>query len=130
MNIDFLKEVLMSKSEYWIVAKKVEYYNMGRLERENDHIMFIAIPKEIRRGLIYEEITLKDIEVLNRSYVEQNVFINTDYPPFQNYISFSDIYKGYPIDSRINDFFRAAMDLHSDEIFDYKKLISLEDERI
>ena len=128
MNIDFLKEVLMSKSEYWIVAKKVEYNDMGRNKRAKDHIMFIAIPKETRRGLTYEEITLKDIEALNRSYVEQNVFINVNYPPFQNYISFSDIYKGYPIDSKINDFFRAAMDLHSDELFHYKELISVEAE--
>lgn len=114
MNIDFIKEVLMSRSEYWVVARKVNNY---------DQIILIVIPKDIKRGLNYEEITLQDVEKLHGSYIEQNVFINTDYPPFQQNISFSDMYKGYPINSKIKEFMIKALELKSDNIYQYKALI-------
>lgn len=117
MNINFIKEVLMSKSEYWVVARKRNDYD------QIDQIILIVIPKGIKRGLKYEEITLQDVEKLHGSYIEQNVFINTDYPPFQQYISFSDMYKGYPINSNIKEFMIKALELESDDIYQYKALI-------
>lgn len=126
-NVDFLKEVLMSDAEYWIVAKEVTGSEYGRTKRYKDHIMFISIPKEIKRGLKYEEITLQELEKLNRSYCEQNIYINTDYPPFQLYGTFSDIYRGFPITHKIRDFMLQALALGSDEIWEYKKLIQVPD---
>ena len=116
----------MSTAEYWIVARKTEANEYGRLVRKEDQIIFIAIPKDIKRGLKYEEITLQEVEKLHRSYVDQNIFINCDYPPFQNYISFHDIYKGYPIEHKIKEFMLKALELKSNELYKYKDLIYVE----
>ena len=126
-NVDFLKEVLMSDAEYWVVAQEVTAQEYGRSVRRKDHIMFIAIPKEIKRGLKYEEITLQELEKLNKSYCEQNIYINTDFPPFQLYGTFSDIYMGFPITHKIREFMLDALALQSDEILEYKKLIQVPD---
>ena len=120
MNIDFIKEILMSTAEYWIVAKKTEY------KRDKDQIVFIAIPKDIKRGLKYEEITLQEVEKLHWACIEQNIFINTDYPPFQQYITFGDMYKGYPIEHKTKEFLLKALDLKSNELYEYKALIEVE----
>jgi len=126
-NVDFLKEVLMSNAEYWIVAKEVKVNRGFRSERERDHIMFISIPKDIKRGLKYEEITLQELEKLNRSYCEQNIYINTDYPPFQLYGTFSDIYIGFPVTHKIREFIINSLALGSDAIWEYKQLIQVPD---
>jgi hypothetical protein len=123
MNIDFIKEILMSTSEYWIVSRKTDYREDLEIKRGNDQIIFIAIPKEIKRGLKYEEITLQEVEKLHSSYIEQNIFINTDNPPFQQYITFRDMYKGYPIEHKIKEFMLKALELKSNELHDYKALI-------
>ena len=126
MNIEFIKEILMSTAEYWIVAKKTEYREYFETKRGKDQIVFIAIPKEIKRGLKYEEITLQEVEKLHNAYIEHNIFINTDYPPFQQYITFRDMYKGYPIEYKIKDFMLKALELKSNELYEYKALIEVE----
>ena len=126
MNIDFIKEILMSTAEYWIVAKKTEYREYFETKRGEDQIVFIAIPKDIKRGLKYEEITLQEVEKLHNAYIEQNIFINTDYPPFQQYITFRDVYKGYPVEHKIKEFMLKALELKSGELYKYKELIEVE----
>ena len=126
-NVDFLKEVLMSDAEYWIVAQKVTGQEYGREKRYKDHILFITIPKGIKRGLKYEEVTLMELEKLKSAYCEQNIYVNTDYPPFQNYVSFYDIYKGFPVTHKIRQFMLDALALGSDEIYKYKELIQVTD---
>ena len=128
MNIDFIKEVLMSTSEYWIVAKKTDHRSGFELKRREDQIIFIAIPKDIKRGLKYEEITLQEMEKLHNAYIEQNVFINTDYPPFQQYITLRDVYNGYPIEYNIKEFMLKALALKSNELYNYKALIETKSE--
>lgn len=126
-NVDFLKEVLMSDAEYWVVAQEVTAQEYGKSVRRKDHIMFIAIPKGIKRGLKYEEITLQELEKLKNSYCEQNIYINTDYPPFQSYVSFYHIYRGFPVTNKIKQFMLDALALGSDEIWKYKELIQAPD---
>ena len=126
MNIDFIKEILMSTAEYWIVAKETEYREYFENKRDKDQIVFIAIPNNIKRGLKYEEITLQEVEKMYRAYIEKNIFINTDFPPFQQCITFSDMYKGYPVEYKIKEFMLKALDLKSDELYDYKALIEVE----
>ena len=123
MNIDFIKEILMSTAEYWIVAKKTEYRDCFETKRGKDQIVFISIPKDIKRDLKYEEITLQEVEKLHNAYIEQNIFLNTDYPPFQQFITFRDMYKGYPVEYKIKEFVSKALDLKSDELYEYKVLI-------
>ena len=126
MNIDFIKEILMSTAEYWIVAKETEYREYFETKRGKDQIVFIAIPKDIKRGLKYEEITLQEVEKLHNAYIEKNIFINSHCSPFQQYITFRDMYKGYPIEYKIKEFMLKALDLKSDELYEYKELIEVE----
>ena len=116
----------MSTAEYWIVAKKTEHREYFETKRGKDQIVFIAIPKDIKRGLKCEEITLQEVEKLHNAYIEQNIFINTDDPPVQQYITFRDMYKGYPIEHKIKEFMLKALDLKSDELYEYKELIEVE----
>jgi hypothetical protein len=123
MNIDFLKQVLMSEDTYWIVAEENWTRCYGEMKRTNDHIMLIAIPYNIRRGLKHEEILLTDLEQLQRAEITCNISINVDYPPFQSGFSLRDVYEGYPITSEIKQFLVDALALKSDSIYDYKNLI-------
>lgn len=129
-NLDLLKQVLMSTAEYWIVAKMCESREYMKTKRDTDQILFILIPQGIRRGLKYEEITLADLEQLNSSDVDQNIFINANYSPFQQGISFRGLYFGFPIKHDIKQFLLSAIELNSDSIFEYKQLIKtpIEDE--
>lgn len=126
-NIDFLKKILMSEAEYWLVAKEVTARQHLRDVRQKDHILFISIPKGIKRGLKYEEITLQELEKLNGSFCEQNIYINTEYPPFQRHISFYNIYDGFPVTHNIKQFLLNALVLGSSEIREFKELIQLPD---
>lgn len=128
MNIDFIKKVLMSTAEYWIVAKARRYSEGLTIKRDTDDIMLIAIPKDIKRGLRYEEITLQEVEKLSCSYVEQNISINSDYSPFQNFIQFNGIYSGYPVEYNVKEFMIKALQLKSNDIHDYKDLIETKPE--
>ena len=126
-NVDFLKEVLMTDAEYWVVAQETTARKYWESVRGKDHIMFIAIPKGIKRGLKYEEVTLQELEKLRNSYCEQNIYINTDYPPFQQYVSFYNFYAGFPVTHKIKQFLLDALALGSDKIWEYKGLIQLPD---
>ena len=127
-NLDLLKQVLTSTAEYWIVAKMCESREYMKMKRDTDQILLILIPTDIRRGLKYEEITLSDLEKLNNSYVNQNIFINTDYPPFQQWISFSSLYSGCPVECDVKQFMIDAIALKSDELYDYKSLIKVKEQ--
>lgn len=109
-NIDFLKDVLMSDAEYWIV-------------KSGKYIMLIAIPNSIPRNLKYEEITLQELEKINRLYCDYNIIINNDTPPFQQFMSFCNITVGFPINKGIKKFMLDALALKSDNIYEYKNLI-------
>ena len=124
MEIDFLKKVLMSTAEYWIVAKIVTAREFCKNVRKADQIIFICIPKEIKTGIAYEDITLKAIENLYNTYIEQNIYINANYPPFQSCLLFSDLYEGYPVECKIKEFMLKALELKSNQIFNYKDLIT------
>jgi hypothetical protein len=125
-NVNFLKEVLMSDAEYWIVEKRVEVINSGRTDRVDVDIIFIAIPRNIERNLKYEEITLQELEKLENSLCEQNIFMTNDFTPFQIGVRFYNLYSGYPITKNINKFLIDALNLKSENIWDYKKLIENE----
>lgn len=123
-NLDFLKAVLMSDAEYWIVAKRNEYPNS---RSEPDSIILISFPYTIKTGMKYEDIKLSDIEGLSRVSLDMNIFINKPYAPFQRYTSFYNIYKGYPVKKNIKQFMIDALALNSDSIYDYKELLEKED---
>lgn len=123
MNIDFLKEVLTTEYEYWVVAKEEHKYEYSKSVRDKDSILFIAIPNNVRRGLKYEEITLKDIEVLNRSDADQNIYLSEDYSPFQRHIKFSGFYRGYPVKSDYKNALKELLELKADSIYEYDEFL-------
>lgn len=125
-NIDFLKKVLMSSESYWIAAR-MEYKDWKTGERDKDSIWVIAVPitADIRYSQAADEIRLKDIERL-RDVELHNIAISESYPPFQHSISMRKFYQGFPITGPIKDFVIKALQLGSNNIYDYEQLLQIE----
>jgi hypothetical protein len=124
-NINFLKEILMSDCEYWIVAKKNIYRNKLKWEEGEDDIIFISIPHTIKRPKKYEEITLKDIDELNIVEID-NIYLTSNYSPFQVNFTLYNVYDGFPIENYNSDILikiLEILELESRNLFDYKKVI-------
>ncbi len=121
-NLDFLKQVLMSDTHYWIVARK-EYTNHFSRSTAPDSLWFIAIDYNIVLNKKYEDISLADIEKLNESQVA-NIALTENYPPFQLGISMSRMYKGWPVTeaTNIKQVMIDAINLGSKDFYDYKEL--------
>jgi hypothetical protein len=121
MDIEIIKQVLMSEDEYWVFAIKTTSNNYGRFERGEDQVIFAALPPDVERGLKYEDITLKHIEMFDRLRLDLNIFLGQPYAPFQRGITFHDVYKGFPVkNSRV--FIIAALQMESKDYYEYKKL--------
>lgn len=123
-NIDFLTKILVNgENEYWVVAKKDYVNQYGSIKRLPDQIIMLCIPHNIQRGLSREEIKLVDLERLKNVSIDCNVFLNTEYSPFQLGQTFYEIYNGFPITCKPKDFLIEALALKSDNIYDYQDLI-------
>lgn len=121
-NIDFLVEVLQSKYEYWVVAKKNEYRQFMEFKRGKDNIILTAIPLDIPREKKRDKILLSELENLNNINMP-NIFLNDDCPPFQLGITLRNIYMGFPIKSNVKKIMIKLLKLDSNDIYDYKKII-------
>lgn len=126
-NLNFLKAILMSTDEYWVVAKKNEYHNVvDRGRRDKDSVILTVIPYSLNRGVPESEILLCEIEKLRSSELI-NIHINESYAPFQHGMSFYDIYTGYPIKGDVKEFLIKALELKSNSIHDYEALAKSDD---
>lgn len=120
MNVDLMKQILMANTDYWVFARRVTHSD-GK-QHGPDEIFMASIPQSINKNTKYEDITLKQVEDLNIIRLDCNVFINVNYPPFQVGISFYEVWKGIPIKSHGKEFLRKALELQSDDIYDYECL--------
>lgn len=59
MRSDLLKQILETDHTYWVVVKENTANEYCRTVRKDDSILLISIPQNVKRGLKYEEITLK-----------------------------------------------------------------------
>lgn len=116
-NVDFLKRVILSVSEYWIVSKKNEFN--GR--RDKDSIIFISIPQGTPRKSEEGQILLSSVENLRRSEVA-NIHLNDSFSPFQMYCTLHDVYDGYPVVGDPKKALTDALALQSDNLWDYKAI--------
>lgn len=131
MHIDLLKKILMSKSTYWVIAFKNKMQNCGRTERLDDEIVILGIPPSITIGLAYEEIRLLDIEKLYREPMNANVYLSTDYAPFQHGRSMYEAYDGFPIEEDVRIVFNELIKAKkSNSLYDYKKIMQEINEEI
>jgi len=122
MEINFLKKVLMSNADYWVVAKRNSYRNFAKWKQGEDSIMLVSFPG-IEVNLKYEEITLKHIEDLYKAKLDFNIFLNEDYPPFQFGQSLYDVYDGFPLENTpVKKFLIAALQLGSNLLYEYEDL--------
>lgn len=121
-NLDVIKQILMSETDYWLIAKKNYVRRYGQSERIKDQILFVSFPRTIPRGLKYEEITLKHIELFNSLYLDCNIFLNEPYAPFQIGTGFRDVWKIVPIEVEQKKFLIEALNKTEGDIFDYEKL--------
>lgn len=121
-NLRIYKEILMEDCEYWIGAKNIEYNTVTGRSKKPDEILLFSIEPRFGCGLDYEGILLSEIEELKASNINTNIFLNTNFPPFQVGQSLSSLYQVYPIKTNINKFLREALALDSDSFYDYKRL--------
>lgn len=124
-NIDFLSEILTSSEEYWCVAKKIEYRAFAEDKRGPDEIFFIAIPLGTRRGIDKKDILLSDLENLRRCEVS-NIPLSKSYAPFQQGITMWNMYRGFSVGGDPRKFLKAALEIESNNIDDYTKLLEPE----
>jgi len=125
MDLDIIKEILTKKDEYYIGAKKTYRLENGTEKIGKDQIILFAIPPQIARNIKVNDIKLSEVEALNDCYIDNNIFLNNDYPPFQLGINFSKIYAVYPLTDvkKINKLMLEALKLESSKLDDYIDLI-------
>lgn len=120
-NLDFLAKILSSNHHYWIVAKR----NEGtRNTTFKDSIILISIPDKITINIERNKIMLTDLEELNRSRMDSNIFLNDPYPPFQIGMNFYDLYDGFPIDGdgiNIKEVMIKSLSIKSDSLYEYEQ---------
>lgn len=120
-NLNFLKKLITTDNDYWIVAMKNED---GRGERYKDSIMFISLPYGRKIYSNEKEILLSDIEELRRSCVN-NIFLNESYPPFQIGQDLYNVYIGFPVEFDGRDAKQVlieALNVNSTSIADYREI--------
>jgi hypothetical protein len=120
-NLDFLAKVLSSNNHYWIVSKRNEGTQNHRFK---DSIILIATPNRLKINIDRKEILLTDLEDFRSQYMDKNIYLNEPYPPFQQGISFYDIYDGFPIDiegTKIKEIMIKALTIKSDSLYEYKE---------
>lgn len=126
MRSDLLKQILETDHTYWVVSKENTANEYCRTVRKDDSILFIAIPQDVRRGLKYDEITLKQFEELKHSQMDSNIFLSPEnYPPFQLYVSFFSLHDGFPVTinaKKINEFIIKSIELKSTDMYAIKAL--------
>jgi len=123
-NLPFLKEVLTTATPYWVAARKeyVVTHDSGVHETENS-IWFIMIPDLIQIGKWADDLLVKDVEELYYQKVD-NICLSERFSPFQSEINMSGFYQGFSITVPIKDFLKRAIQLESNNLEDYKKLLS------
>lgn len=126
-NLSFLKEILTTRHEYWIVARKQEYNEYGRMKRGKDSIWFIVIPHDVRRELKPDEILLSEVEDLRNRQL-QNIAISEPFPPFQHGISLYSVHSGYPITGNIKEALKKILNADCGDLWDYKELLNKDQE--
>lgn len=122
-NLDFLKRILMSGSEYWLASSKEKDYRNGGYF--NEAVWLICLPYNIQVDLrqTADSIKLVDVEKLYRADV-QNIPISDDYPPFQYGQSMHYFHDGYPLEGvNVKQLLSKALAFGSSNIHDYKDLI-------
>tara|TARA_R110000868_G_scaffold163029_1_gene395150 strand:- start:104 stop:508 length:405 start_codon:yes stop_codon:yes gene_type:complete len=126
METSILSEILTSTAEYWLVAKETYFQSGCQEKRGEDDIIFIAIPRNIPRGVKREDIKLSDLELLDTAPLDLNIYLNSDYPPFQYGLTMRGIYKISPVEGKFSrhEFLKRAFDLDSDDFYKYEVLLS------
>jgi len=120
-NLDFLAKVLSGNHSYWIVAKRNE--GTGR-ETFKDSIILTSIPGRIEINIDRSDIKLTDLEKLRSIEMVRSIYLNEPYPPFQEGISFYDVYDGFPIDGdgrNIKEIMIKALSINSDSLYEYEQ---------
>ncbi len=81
MTNQVLETLLNSKSDYFLVEFK-------DLNRDHRNLVLLAITNEIRQIIAdkaIDTITYKDVEAIERAYIDTNIYINADFAPFQGW---------------------------------------------
>lgn len=122
-NLEIVTEILTSDCQYFVIAKKTYYREYLENKRGDDRIIMILISQDINTNLSREYIKLTDIEKLNSIYFDANIYLNTDFPPFQFGTNLYDVYDIIPVRNNHKKIMTESLLLKSNNFCDYKKLI-------
>lgn len=116
INVNFVKEVLLSNYEYWLVeTTQCGYY----------FILLVTFPNTIKRAMKYNSITLKVMEDFNNERFQNAIFLceQENNILFADKVPISSVVKGYPITIDVYKFLKKALEIDSKKIRDYINLL-------
>ena len=126
MNIDILTKILTTTDEYYIGLKRGVTQTITQ-HKYDDEVIFFS-PPQIKRGLKREDISLKDLEQAEKAPILTNIWLSTDYSPFQHGFSLGSLCSIYTIKTNVVTFLKKAYELKSSDLWEYEKLDKEENE--
>jgi hypothetical protein len=122
MEKDVLKTILESDAEYFIV-QNIWQWSDWRGHNRDVKIMLISFPdslNKIRAEKTYDDITVKEMELFERTYIDKNIFLFPKYSPFQHGQDLRNAVSIFPLsgDWDISDF----LAINSDHLYEYQKI--------
>ncbi len=90
MNEYVLRKLLQFKdNSYFIIFSCENVYNYIHKEnRRNEKLFYIALTQDIKNIIeekTIETITFLDVLKINKSYIDTNILLNSEYTPFQQW---------------------------------------------
>lgn len=87
MNNRTLEKLLSTKGDFcYFIVESFRSYTDWRGTTEEKKLMFIGLPESILailREKTLDTILHKEVEIIERCYIDTNIFISPKYPPFQ-----------------------------------------------
>ena len=127
-HVRLLEKVLEDNGEhdYWCLAKSNTVNRYGRSERVDDDIVFVSFPREITkyRGKKVRDLSYGEVENLGGVEIITNLFITSNYPPFQHGQSLRAFYDGFAVTDKANIFLEKARELKSTKLYEFEKLLT------
>ena len=114
MNLDFIKEILTSEFEYYLVSMVGVKSVMNNYV---DKVILIRLPDSIltqkyilqKNKLDVGDMKLEDIEIINYTIIESNIYLTDMFPPFQNNVCVNRIHWYQGLDGDIRQFMVDAL---------------------
>jgi hypothetical protein len=118
-NLDLLCDILSSNETYWLI----EFRTIGSSDQVFTEVAMVGMPADQQMGMDKKTILVADVQKLSRVSLP-NVFLSSNYAPFQWQITLQNAALGFPITCDKKAFLIVALAQQpTKDIFKYKKII-------